>query len=170
MRWFPTAPPDIVHGCSISWDASESRLNAFAIQELLGAPRRSEHGGPSGRLRHERTLSAAVHGPGEPGVTLIGVASAKLRSAESRTGRADATGLEVVLQLNGWEWRDGCWSPTAGVSSRVRVASCGRPSTICSIRRHPRQPDNRIPFQQLAARRKLTRTAGYGQQERRHCT
>jgi hypothetical protein len=67
-------------------------------------------------------LSAAVHGPGEPGVTSIGVASAKLRSAESRAGSADATGLEVVLQPNGWKWRDRCWSPTADVSSRAGVA------------------------------------------------
>ena len=50
-------------------------------------------------------LSAAVHGPGETGVTSIGVASAKLRSAEVRAGSADATGLEVVQQPNGWKWR-----------------------------------------------------------------
>jgi hypothetical protein len=64
-------------------------------QELLWEPRRSEHGGPSGRLMHERTQIAAVHGSGQLGVTLIGVVSAKLRSAESKSGRADTTGLEV---------------------------------------------------------------------------
>jgi hypothetical protein len=46
-------------------------------------------------------LSAAVHGPRELGITLISVVSAKLYSAESRTSRADATRLKVVLQLNG---------------------------------------------------------------------
>jgi hypothetical protein len=82
-------------------------VDAFAhpkpTQELLWEPRRSEHGGPSGRLVYDgrlvyqRTLIAAVHGSGEPGVTLTGVASAKLRSAESRSGRADTTGLRVHI-------------------------------------------------------------------------
>jgi hypothetical protein len=80
-------------------------------------------------------LSAAVHGPGETGVTSIGVASAKPRSAEGRAGSADATGLEVVLQPNGWKWRDNL-PPCEAKDPYVTIRTTGT-STLLQLRPFP---------------------------------
>jgi hypothetical protein len=64
------------------------------IRELLCRSRGLAAGGPSGRLRHKRTVIATVHESGEPGVALIGVASAGSSGAD--VGPATSTLLAVV--------------------------------------------------------------------------
>jgi hypothetical protein len=64
------------------------------IRELLWGSMGLAPGGPSGRLRHKRTVIATVHESGEPGVALIGVASAGISGAD--LGPATSTLLAVV--------------------------------------------------------------------------
>jgi hypothetical protein len=73
------------------------------IRELLWRSRGSAPGGPSGRLRHKRTVIATVHESGEPAVALIGVASAGISGADvgPATSDVNATGRGAELQPNG---------------------------------------------------------------------
>ena len=49
-------------------------------------------------------MIAAVRGSGEPGVALIGVASAEISSAGGRTDGVNATGCGAELLPNGRKW------------------------------------------------------------------